>query len=89
MVKNVINISLGEKIDINKTTQKHAGIQFVTYLNHESAKVKIEMLKNNEGLVRFLLSDKKFNKLENSLDRWGYFICISNNRNGLLKMLEV
>jgi carbamoyl-phosphate synthase large subunit len=90
MVNNIIKISLGQKIDTVHIQERHAGIQFITYKNYDVAINKINALKKDDRLVRYLIENKKaVSKLESSNDRLGYFICVSDSRQSLMRMLEV
>lgn len=89
MLKNVISISLGININIEKTKNVFAGIQFINSENYQSAKQHLENIKTKNGFVRYELKDFKNIALKNSMDRLGYFICENDTRDGLSKLLNI
>ena len=88
MLENVINISIGCKINIEKTKSNYSGIQFINSGNYNFIKKYLEKIKSKTGYVRSELKEYKNNDLKNSLDRLGYYICIGNNSEELENILD-
>jgi len=88
MLENIINISLGNKIDIEKSKNNFAGIQFVNSGNYYSVKKHIENIKTVTGFIKSELKKYKEIELKNSSDRLGYYICVCDTREGLNKLLN-
>lgn len=86
MLKNVINLSIGGKLDLQPKLNKFSGIQFITPKNYNSAKEFIEK-KTNE-IVDFDLNPFKKIIIKNSLDRLGYIIFSAQTRKGLRKIFN-
>ena len=89
MLRNIINISLGKGVDINKTKSNFSGVQFINSKNYTSSKNYIKSLMGNEDLEKYEIKEYQDIKLTNSMNRLGYFICKSNTREGLIKMLNI
>lgn len=89
MLENIIKISLGIDIDIDKKLNNYAGIQFITPDNYDVVLNNIKILKDDSSLVRFKIDDfNKCNKFNNSTDRLGYYISVSEKRAHLDKTLD-
>jgi biotin carboxylase len=88
MLKNIINISIGRKINTKKTRSKYAGIQFINSRNYYQVKKHLKKIRLDEGLINSKLEKYKRITLKSSLDRLGYFICVGNSRKQLMKLLN-
>ena len=88
MLESVINISIENILNTEKSKNDFAGIQFINSENYYSAKQHIENIKTSPCVVKYEL--KKYVKIElkNSLNRLGYFICVRSTREGLDKLLN-
>ncbi|MEL7588466.1 MAG: ATP-grasp domain-containing protein [Prolixibacteraceae bacterium] len=87
MLKNVIKIALNEKIDVRKKKSQFSGIEFVTSENYNDAKRFI--LENKMSVIKYDLKPYKENPVTNSLDRLGYIIVTSDNRESLVQQLAL
>ena len=83
MFENIRNIAIGKPINTKKTKEEFVAIQYFTSLNYSEI-LKVEKLSTEQGII--VKSDKKdFKKisLNNSFDRLGYFICVTQDRTDL------
>ena len=89
MLENVLKIALNEKIDITKKSNMHSGIRFLTPENYKQACIKIDKIKKTPELVRSEIQPcPEGLQLKSSLDRLGYWICSTNNRDHLIELLS-
>ncbi len=89
MIKNIIQIAVGEPIEINRTLKRHAGVQFANSDNYKLVEKHLQNIKENPSTFRFNLEKyDSFRTLKNSLDRLGYYICTADSREALLKILD-
>ncbi|PKH05291.1 acetyl-CoA carboxylase biotin carboxylase subunit family protein [Moritella sp. Urea-trap-13] len=90
MYRNMLNLSLGIKVDYTATKKSFSGIQFITPLN-KSAINKCLTLKEEHKVptfIEFYFKDNLSTELKQSIDRLGYFICSSNRRDTLSELLD-
>jgi carbamoyl-phosphate synthase large subunit len=88
MLENIINISIGHKINTKITKRNYAGVQFVNSENYDSVKRHLEEISLKSGFVRSELKEYKKVELKSSLDRLGYYICTAKTRKKLLDLLN-
>jgi carbamoyl-phosphate synthase large subunit len=87
MLANQILLALGEPVKVLQKQNKHAGIQFINSLNYERASSFIN--NNKSKLSRFNIDPFVDIELENSFNRLGYFISVTESRNDLQKLLDL
>ena len=86
MMENLIRLSLGEKIDIEKKFEKWSCVQFLNEENYFRCK---EFIEQNKWLIsRCEVGDYKNDVIKNSLDRLGYIIFQSETKEALEKTLN-
>ncbi|MDP4176902.1 MAG: ATP-grasp domain-containing protein [Bacillota bacterium] len=89
MLENIIKISLGLKIKVDKKFNYYAGIQFINSKNYNVVSQHINNLANDASIIRYSIdTNPKDNTLKNSLDREGYYICVMKDRNDLYNKLD-
>ena len=89
MLDNILRIALGLNIEIDNTANNYAGIQFITRDNYELILNNIDRLKQDTNIVKFKINDRENSKsLKNSLDREGYYICVSKDKTYLYNTLD-
>jgi len=86
MLKNVISLSIGGKLDLLPKMNKFSGIQFITPENYNTAKKFLE--KKSKDIVDFELNQYRKIIIKNSLDRLGYIIFTSQTREGLSEIFN-
>jgi carbamoyl-phosphate synthase large subunit len=86
MLKNVISLSIGEKLDLLPKLNKFSGIQFIIPKNYYSAKKFLKQ--KSKDIVDFELNQYRKITIKNSLDRLGYIIFTSHTREGLSKIFK-
>lgn len=90
MLKNIIFISQGRKIDINNRINNYSAIQFINKNNYKNYKENEEFILSNNMLVNYEFNENNIsNKLESSFDRFGYIILKSNNKEDIDNILEL
>ena len=85
MLKNVINISLGLKIEVNECINKFAGVQFITSENYYSS---LELIETSTNLVKKEIKEFKKTTTTNSIERLGYYIASDDSLKKLLNSLN-
>lgn len=89
MERNLISLTLGEPIQTEKTKNAFAGVQF---LDSDLISNNNEKLNNLENIffAEFPETNSPASKVvKNSLDRCGYYICVANDYNTLIKRLDL
>ena len=86
MYRNMFNLSINRNVVILPTKKNYAGIQFITQLN----KVEIQKKINDKApvFIDYFFKNKNSNKLKQSIDRLGYFVFCSKNREELIRWLD-
>ena len=72
MLENLVKISLGELVDIEKKISKFSMVQFLNHENYENCKEFIES--NKDHIFRYEVKPKHDRLIKSSLDRMGYII---------------
>lgn len=72
MLENLVKISLGELIDIEKKISKISMVQFLNHENYDHCKEFIES--NKDQIFRYEVKPKHDRLIKSSLDRMGYII---------------
>lgn len=88
MLGNIINISINQKININKYINKNAAIQFLYDGNFDKFISNKDRILNNDDIIRFEITKEKGIKLKSSLDRSGYIIFTNDNREQIIEHLD-
>lgn len=89
MLDNIIRLALSQPLKIQKKLKLFSGIQFITSYNYENILKNDDKIKNDDKVVKFFINvEKENNKLTNSLDRFGYYICVTEDREELYKSLN-
>lgn len=86
MLENLINISLGDEISLNKKNNTVAAIQFINHSNYSKSR---EFIKHYSKFISES-SIKEFHnrEIENSFDRMGFIILKANNHDIMYDLLE-
>jgi carbamoyl-phosphate synthase large subunit len=89
MYENLLNLALGQPLDVSRTKQHAAGIQYITPLNYSQMIRNHIKAINDQNLYRYEIENKKItDAFNNSNDRLGYYIFTSNTREKLIKSLD-
>lgn len=89
MLKAIISISVGQKIDVEKKENNFAGIHFLTPDNYDAGKKHLENIAHVVGVEQVLLEEKKDGAiLRSSFDRLGHFIVKASSREDLDRLLK-
>ncbi|NOH16443.1 ATP-grasp domain-containing protein [Clostridium cochlearium] len=88
MLENIINISVGKKIKLSNSKIKYSGIQFITYENYEKIKKNEKNIRKDNSIIKFYFDHNKNNELKSSLDRNGFYIVCSDNKEKLINVLD-
>ncbi|BDR72880.1 hypothetical protein K144316041_15880 [Clostridium tetani] len=88
MLENIINISIGKELKLSNEEIKYSGIQFITYENYEKVKSNEINIKKDSSIMKFYFDHNKKNELKSSLDRSGFYIARSNNKDELINTLD-
>ncbi|SQB35745.1 ATP-grasp domain-containing protein [Clostridium cochlearium] len=88
MLENIINISVGKKVKLSNEEIKYSGIQFITYENYEKIKSNEKNIGKDNSIIKFYFDHNKNNQLKSSLDRSGFYIACSDNKEELINILN-
>jgi biotin carboxylase len=86
MLENLINISLGHKIDLKIKQTSVAAIQFINNTNY--AKCTVFVKNNISHVSESFIKDFHNRTIENSTDRMGYIILKAHNHDIMHELLE-
>jgi len=87
MLKNIIQMSINEEIDLNVKYNKYSAVQFITPDNYFSASEFIK--KKRKELIKYNLKPYKKKIIKNSLDRLGYIILQTSTKNELEDIIKI
>jgi len=86
MLDNLINVSLGDDLNVEKTKNKIASIQFANKNNYASIKSLVS--NNNDFIVTSNIEEFHDREIQSSLDRMGYLILEANDHKEINFLLE-
>ena len=87
MLKNIIQMSINEEIDLNVKYNKYSAVQFITPDNYFSASEFIK--KKRKELIKYNLKPYKKKIIKNSLDRLGYIILQTSAKDELENIIKI
>lgn len=86
MLENLINISLGQEIDVKTKWNKVAAVQFLNHNNYNQCLKYIETKDNS--IVRSEIKEYHNNNISNSMERMGYIILNTRSENEMSEILQ-
>lgn len=86
MLENLINISLGQPINIEQVFHKSAAVQFLNTTNYFKCQDFIHS--KHSSIIRYAVKPFKETRIENSLDRLGYIILQTATRDEMDILLK-
>lgn len=87
MLENIVKVSIGEDICLNKEKEYYSGIHFISPDNYNSAVSFIE--NKHDSIASYEINEYKNIKIENSLDRLGYIIVVTETRKELDNIFRI
>ncbi|MFH7004519.1 ATP-grasp domain-containing protein [Flavobacterium bizetiae] len=86
MLKNLINLSLGLKVDVNEKINKVAAVQFINVHNYKNALNFIDSHKST--IIRYEVKEFVNKLIENSMDRLGYILLQTDSIEEMTELLK-
>lgn len=88
MLANIVEIALGEPVQVQASFNKFAGIQFVAPEDLGRVTDKTDILLTERSLIKYKLDLTAKNVYQSSLDRCGYFIVCDEERKSIVAFLD-
>ncbi len=87
MLDNLINLSIGEFVDLERKFENHAAVQFLNRDNYHNVVSFLKHNQNNKAIIDYQIKEYVDKEIKSSLDRLGHIIIQCSTRNEINDLL--